>query len=195
MHMWADNKILLLAHNKCLYPTVTSCVVTIFTLKCERTATSLISQLTFVVKFTNVTAYCTHVSHTAYCTHTAHMWAILVPWYGYFRKYERSRKKYRYYPVDRTTGMKGHVKRAYWYQTSTVQLLFDLDRRSGAADIDLNRGFRILQLWQSVDSLNTHLERSADIELQTTLTLQREVHQCMERHCEHSWHCKSLPKH
>jgi len=42
-----------------------------------------------------------------------------------------------------TTGMKGHVKRAYWYQTSTVQLLFDLDRRSGAADSDLNRGFRI----------------------------------------------------
>ena len=48
--------------------------------------------------------------------------------------------------MDRTTGKKGHVKRAYWYQTSTVQLLFDLDRRSGAAYIDLNRGFRILQL-------------------------------------------------
>ena len=39
--------------------------------------------------------------------------------------------------------VKGHVKRAYWYQTSTVQLLSDFDRRSGAADIDLNRRFRI----------------------------------------------------
>ena len=75
--------------------------------------------------------------------------------------------------VDRTTGMKGHVKRAYWYHTSTVQLLFDLDRRPGAADIGLTRGFRIYS-WDaldlSVDTINIHLGKGADRTFQTTLT-------------------------